>query len=316
MLIKKLNIKKDIWKGGLYLFQSAFFLFLVACEETSLIDKTPVSSDQLVYQVNVEPAIETKAIPLQSAFSDAFDNFSLYAFHTTDKIENSTPPYSSFMNGQTVSRNGGQWMIDPARYWPQTGVLSFYAYAPAEASGLTASTTAGEIPTLYYTVPNQVSDQVDLMVAVHQRNLNREVVPITFKHALSCVSFQVGGPGVEIESIGISGVSVSGTLSLETDTTTNTVVWSNVADPVSGLYQIGMVDNPVANPGGSDVMAPDGYLMMIPQTLSSEAAILVKFAGLPVKTIPLQSTAIQEWKAGHHYVYSLWAEIGRASCRE
>ncbi|MGL4780023.1 MAG: hypothetical protein ACRCXN_04220, partial [Bacteroidales bacterium] len=52
-------------------------------------------------------------------------------------------------------------------------------------------------------------------------------------------------------------------------------------------------------------MAANGYLMMIPQSLGNDAAIVVKFKGIDPKIIPLKNAGTTLWKAGEKYIYSL-----------
>ena len=91
--------------------------------------------------------------------------FGVFGYYTTSDWTTSATP--NFMYNQKVS--GANWGYEPLKYWPATGKISFFAYAPHGTGTLSDNTTAGT-PTLIYTVPDAVGEQIDLLVAGAQKN--------------------------------------------------------------------------------------------------------------------------------------------------
>ena len=127
------------------------------------------------------------------------------------------------------------------------------------------------------------------MIAVNKPNINREVVPLEFKHALANICFFCSGPdiGVKLESISITGVSMKGDLSLTLPTATDNPSWSNISSPLTSPLEVILTTDTDINNTPIQVTASDGYLMMIPQDIPADAQIIVKFEGIDAKTIQI-----------------------------
>ena len=77
------------------------------------------------------------------------------------------------------------------------------------------------VPTITYTVPENVVAQPDLMVAmVKDQTPIQYGVPLRMEHMLTSVGFNIIGKGEQITSISISGVATTGTRSLDPGSTT------------------------------------------------------------------------------------------------
>ena len=283
-----------------------------SCKEDDLTNEDNfLNSDCINLKVEVPSLLTTKGIPIDSAMDDLFTKIGIYGYPTVDDIDFANSPSASLFSNVSVNRNESDWNFDRTYYWPQTGVVSFIAYYPyidpsvSNSYGLSiVNQDVDTIPLIKYTVPNEVANQPDLMIATPVLNASREVVKLNFNHALACISFNVSGPDVPIDSIYLTGVSTSGNVYMCLDSN-NKPYWSYIAAPDDNQFKIGLIDNPVAEDPSIDIMATDGYLMMIPQVLSDKAKLYVKFKGLPVREISLNSTSVKEWVAGNKYIYTL-----------
>ncbi|MGL5547862.1 MAG: hypothetical protein ACRDCS_12855, partial [Tannerellaceae bacterium] len=106
-----------------------------------------------------------------------------------------------------------------------------------------------------------------------------------------------------IEYIGIKDVYTSGQLLL--NMANKSPQWQDLGGVSDNLYEIGLIPNAEATNPSTPVMATNGYLMMIPQNLSDNAAIVVKFKGIDPKVIPLKKAGTASWVAGQKYIYTL-----------
>lgn len=84
----------------------------------------------------------------------------------------STP---NFMYNQLVEKKNGTWQYTPLKYWPNndSDKISFFAYAPHNATGVTPSNAIQKgYPSFTYTTPTAEADQVDLLAATPIINQN------------------------------------------------------------------------------------------------------------------------------------------------
>ncbi len=122
----------------------------------------------------------------------------VFAYLTEGSGFNASTSTPNFMYNQLVTRNGTTWSYTPVKYWPTNAndKVSFFAYAPHNASGLTpcANTQKG-YPSFTYTVPTAEASQEDLLVSTPLLNQNGgEIAPI-LKHALTKVTLIVKSSG-------------------------------------------------------------------------------------------------------------------------
>ncbi|MEG0949178.1 MAG: fimbrillin family protein [Bacteroidales bacterium] len=293
-------------KHGLKLLICLILSAQYACRDEFMKDSSSTGSDRINCKVSIPTTFVTRGTPINSANDTLFTDIGILGYHTASLFNDATDAESSFFPNVIVNKtNNGQWKFSQTYFWPQTGYLSFFAYAPyaSVSNGISLSSEQGNNPTLSYTVPHQVANQPDLMVATPQKNKFKEEIQLNFSHALACIGFDVSGENVPIDSIGIQGVATTATLML--DMSDNTPVWENLSGDSDLFYKVGLINNPVATNPSENLMATNGYLMMIPQTLSDNASLIVKFAGMDPKVIPLNTAGTTEWKAGSKYMYSL-----------
>ena len=258
---------------------------------------------------------------MRGAIKETFgngDNMGVFAFYLpkgTPSIDALAP---NFMYNQEVTCDGSSWSYSPLKYWPNNegDAIKFFAYAPfgkgeytsneeldanPDGNGITVTKNNDTgIPKLTYTVPSKCSNQPDLMVAVPVESSKQKSdasVLFSFKHALTCVGFKVAGNGETINKIAVAGVLVSGELSIDGEN----LSWKLNGSPSSSEYQAGIKSSLTTSTTTTDALDADGYLMMIPQTLDSDAKLIITVDGIEKEI----SLAGQTWTAGQKIVYNL-----------
>ncbi|MGL5690060.1 MAG: hypothetical protein ACRDD8_04490, partial [Bacteroidales bacterium] len=293
-------------KNILLLLVYGFIISLVSCSDDEFKESVTADSGIIQCRISVPESFQTKGTPINSEQDPIFNTLGVLGYQTNGSFSAATNPTSAFFPNVQVTKSGtNSWQFDKKYYWPQSGYLSFFAYAPytSPTNGITIVNQQTGVPTLTYTIPHNVADQPDLMVAAQQLDLFKTEVPLAFSHALACIGFEVNGENVPIDSIGIRGVYTTGTLSLSLNS--SVPVWTNLTGLSDKFYKVGLVSDAEATNPSKPIMAANGYLMMIPQSLGDDAAIVVKFKGIDPKIIPLKNAGTALWKAGEKYIYSL-----------
>ena len=188
-------------------------------------------------------------------------------------------------------------------YWPPAGNLQFFAVAPI-VEGLNVPTAADITnPTITYTIPENVADQKDIMVAnTTVACPSNTAVDLQFEHLLAAVQFKVGTMQfIKINSLTLSGIK-GGTVTMTyTDgawsynCTSNNESYSPTFDDTSGLSK----DDEITSNDNNSI------LLVAPQTLDG-AKLTVSWTETITelnhsKTIDLAGT----WVAGKTTVYAL-----------
>lgn len=174
------------------------------------------------------------------------DSFGVHAYYVPDDgtITSSTTAYISNLS---VGYNGSDWTYSPAKYWPLSGTLSFFAYYPyveavetddttdeniedgsvAAAAALYTSTeeselsgtsislykNSGEYPKISYTPHQDVSQQVDFMTATSYDKYysnSDDGVSFNFAHQLTRIKFAAAhncGSGATVK---ITSITLNG----------------------------------------------------------------------------------------------------------
>jgi hypothetical protein len=221
------------------------------------------------------------------------------------------------MFNQKLNGDNGVWsyLAGDEVYWEATTLAdrySFFAYAPygSTDNGIVVDTsdTTG-VPTLTYTVPTDVTKQPDLMVAT-KKNMRPTgaKVPLAMEHALTSVAFQIKGNGEKVKAIAIQGVSQTGTLAVDGET----ITWSNLGTPTTTDFSASLNYDTTGDGAGlyytttenmsTNLIAGNGYLMMIPQTLTADAKVTVTYSDDTTKELALSSVT---WAAGDRLTYNI-----------
>lgn len=235
-----------------------------------------------------------------------------------------------FLN-ETVENPGNNALWNSGRYWPMLNDnLHFYAFSP---SGVQTVWEDG-IPSIPYTIPSDVAEQKDLLVAgAHVENeLFGQPVNMYFKHALTAVQFKVEGlEGLRIDKITIEGLKNSETFTYSRNTSADEKQcgsWSTSDKSADSGYELDFTKGELAEAdrnAQSGFLCPDGeavlnsedgnfILFLMPQTLGEGAQVILEgydtVRGEEVNlSAPIGGTdeegKAKEWKQGQLVVYKI-----------
>ena len=172
----------------------------------------------------------------------------------------------------------------------------FYVYAPYNLSGaILSDKVAAGAPTLTYTVPSNVTEQQDLIVASWSGASNyKKSIPLTFDHALTGVKFNVGFD-CTVKKLEIKNIPSKGTYTFGGDWVTDTSSTSN--------YTFDF-DSGQSFSKDAALTSGDNTLLMIPQTFpeSSTAEVVLTYADDTKTIIPLKGKV---WEPGKMITYTI-----------
>ena len=262
------------------------------------------------FSAQVEPI--TRGTPINSV--EQMTTMGVFAAATANKLWSATDTVEKMFDVKMSLETGLKWVYEKQPiYWEAKDNVndkySFFAYAPYadDDNGIKVDEThITGVPQLTYTVPTTVEDQPDLMVAIPRFNLRPTVsVPLVMKHALTAIGFQIKGHAAdyseEITDISITGVAITGTLAIDG----SEIKWTDLKQPTNKTFSVSLKSGDKYTVGGKisdDLLAENGYLMMIPQTLTSEAIVQITFADGSKTKINL---ATQTWEAGKRVTYNI-----------
>lgn len=246
--------------------------------------RSPDTDDTLCVQTVISDGINvtsfeggtaaTRGLPVTSL--DKYGSFHVQA-HCTD---NGTPVSQFYMDDNATNSDGTVWSTSQVRYWPgENRTLQFFAWAPADAA-FTATPGSPESTTFKYTVPDNATEQKDIVVAAtgQYKGDYEQQVPLTFKHILTAVKFEFGSqmqPGT-IKSVALKGVKKSGTYKAFPTGSTGEGTWT-LNDATADYTQELNKTTTGAETNGTPVTTEDSTFMMLPQTLPDGAEVEVVF---------------------------------------
>lgn len=269
----------------------------------------PCESEDPTFGVSVEtkwrdtPNNSPQSRGAQFTTDSTLTQFDVTAFYYE---ENATTAETFFIETVTdgVNTSGKTY------YWPREGSMDFIAIAPI---GI-----ANPMPTVddynthskaefTYTIPDNISEQRDIMVAV-SKGLTKETgnpVPLNFKHLLASVRFKVGEMQfIKINSLTLSNV-YGGDVTFIYNKNTNT--WTNSVPTTIKTYNPDFVDTS-GLPQGSEIAGNvnNATLFMAPQKLPQGAKITVSYTELLTGESDTGEADISGniWEAGKDYAYA------------
>lgn len=203
--------------------------------------------------------------------------------------------------------------VNPAqeRYWPEFGTLDFLAAAPAGLIASMPSVSDYENGFSFnYTIPSNVTEQQDIMVAVANEQNNSATgapVPLHFQHLLAAVQFKVGDMQfIKINSLKLTGIR-GGEIKFVYDS--DNKVWTpDMTSATTVSYDLTtLLPNTSGFAKGDDITGNryNSMLLVAPQTLSG-AKIEVNYTEtITDLTSTKKASLTGEWKAGMTTVYAL-----------
>ena len=136
---------------------------------------------------SAEPQVVTRSTPI-----DSKDNF-YNSFHVVAYWKKGDVPVTEqfYMDADVSEQVNNRWTTDNTYYWPGNGhTLQFYALTPDDA-GIRMPATPASTHLSSYTVPQDVAEQRDILVATTEElsgNYN-QAVPLTFEHICTAIKF-------------------------------------------------------------------------------------------------------------------------------
>lgn len=274
-----------------------------------------------------EKGAVTRGTPVTpDQFKKKYETFSLSGIcytgeYPTDESENKwTANYAYNLSYNT--KDGTPAASENSLLWPSNGNVRFFAFAPTldryeELAGNDGSLQLSEVshegsPTLTYTVPADVTKQVDLMTA--QANVTGATTPqveLKFGHALTAVRIKCGEDMLAgtITEVSISGIYGSGTQVIGSKTwdTTHASTTTYTIELNVDLPSKEDSEDKYHAAEGTPIADDDLTFMLIPQQLPAEAKITIKFTDSATDTERTLSGSIagQEWEAGKIVTYTL-----------
>lgn len=222
-----------------------------------------------------------------------------------------TVPGNTLFSDEVVSvgDNGTATNMATTYYWPQEGDFTFLATANGDGLTITDKDAGGNYlssPSLSYTIPDEVDNQKDVMVAFTgpdriNNGTTGAAVPLTFNHLCAAVQFQLTS---EVDNT-ISGISISGVKGGEVEYTFNNGAWTSSAPTTDKTYSITL--NPAIS--GNTVITSDANnttLLLAPQTLTEDAKITITFSDGRT-SVSTEDGVLKDkvWKMGQTFIFKL-----------
>ena len=223
-----------------------------------------------------------------------------------------------------TDNNKNNAAVTTSYYWPPVGEMKFFAVAPAdvaEATGATFKIPAlanVNTPTLTYTIPSNVAEQKDIMVAQSTVacKTNNTAVDLQFEHLLAAVQFKVGKMNAcQINSITLSGI-YAGEYSFTYSQDENGIWGWNaikaVENTVSNSFLFDYVnvyttiDSEMMSEGDELTGNSNGTMLLLPPQELSNALVTVKYDNLldTEGEVSAKASLTGSWSAGKTYSYA------------
>ena len=228
-----------------------------------------------------------------------YDSFGVYAYVYEGNDWTSGQNVKPYFTAEKVTQSSGDlWTTSPTRFWPgEQYRMQFFACAPYD---ITQKVTMNDnTPELAYTVPEEVKDQKDLIVATAdvQGNYNSSL-PLKFKHILTAVKVKAAeGVSGTITKVALKGIKYKGTHVLGTS------AWDVDEEATKDFELSCLVTLDPTIEGGTFIVDDDNTFMMIPQILAGNAELEVTFSDGTVLTGGLSDKT--DWEIGHTVVYKI-----------
>ena len=242
--------------------------------------------------------LQTRATPVETG--TFYDSFGVLAsvYMGTWSEDSCLPDYMYDVEVTEAS----SWTT--SYYWPGAGRnIRFFAYAPYGGQGIVLSdkTSAGT-PSITYTVPTDVADQQDLLVAATSGMAGNTAAaaPLSFAHALTAVRFTTGDDMMSgrITKITPKGVYGSGSHTMGSDS------WNGYGATTDFSQTLAAT---VDGSADQEITPVAATFMMLPQTLPSGASIEVVYTDDLTSTQRTLTASIagSQWPMGRTVTYRI-----------
>lgn len=297
--------------------------FLVSTENTDARTRADGrgadASTRYLDPVELNGKIDGKSLFLQAEVSDGFpgDDQPLTRGTQIDKTNKDTEmqPFAvssysdvagkpDYMYNVKVTEISSVWRPEEIFTWPDSKKLSFYAWHPYGADGLTVTDKETEgAPVLTYAIPDKVSEQLDVMTAVNIDQRETSTVPLTFKHLFAAVKFVASAdmPACTVKSVSLKKVKYKGTYTCPSDGTVADWTLEDVTNSFNLTFDGGKVLDGTTETAITDA---DQTFFMMPQTFDDETArleITAVYNNNEYRVGTALKNVVSEWTAGKTY---------------
>lgn len=246
----------------------------------------------------------TRGVPVEDEheFESVCENFGVTAYTQDGK---------PFMQDEKISKvSNGVWSPDETYFWPAEASLDFYAHAPY--GNTTMTITNNKEITFNYTVPNQATEQPDIMfahVTASKETFPGSTVSLTFRHALAGVKFVAKDvTNCTIKSITLQNLYAEGSCTYSTET--ETFAWTPSGDKkdFSQAFDVTLKEQENGAQPITD-KKPETTFMLIPQSLDG-VTVEVALETTSGESFTLTGSLAQTgtWEAGKIYTYAISTE--------
>ena len=255
------------------------------------------------YTSEWEDGPDTRSAPVTAVHS-TFD-VSAYAFLGTWNDQNKP----NLFHRETMTRDGSSWTGEASMAWPGADYsVRFGAVSPSPnyEYGLwwDSSQRSPGMPQITCRIKDAVASQVDLLECVSEDypgdgSTAGAGVSLTFRHALTAVTFRVNDFGMAgtVKSVTLSGVKRYG------KHVVGSGVWTDLSENAS--YAFTGLNTAFAATGETAITSGSNTLILLPQQLGENALLTVVMTlGNSEKTLTA-SLAGQVWEPGKKITYTI-----------
>ncbi len=271
--------------------------------DTSVALKTNLGNIYLhtVYTDSICTSSNEKCVTRSNPINEdnMYDTFGVSAYAYTDTWDETQRP--NYMHNVPVRKSGNLWMSSSTYYWPGKAYkMRFFAYAPMSENAYRLSDQTSGAPTITCTVPQEVGDQKDLIVAASPEvsGGSNTVMSLTFHHALTAIKFVCGNDIKQgtVKSVTLKNVFSSGVYNMQD------AEWSGIENPATFTQELNKSVSGTENEG---ITTPAQTFMMIPQALPENAEIEVVFNDGTSEHTLTASLAHTSWPMGKTVTYKI-----------
>ena len=286
-------------------------LLASACSSDGADGNEVTNRNEAKKEIGIKPDVWKMA---EATRATTYDNSALVSsgfICTAYNAGTATVNTDAKISNTTVTWSDSRWVFsDGSHYWPTSGDLDFFAYAPPSYVAVTyavAGTPAAAAP--YFTcsdmplslTPSDATQEFIWALTTGQNRIGQgeSGVTMTFRHPFARVKFKKSASSstnVTVTSITIPAIYRDGTCTLTGTGNTATSTWSGLSDGEGNLVITG-------SPATSD----DTFYLVIPNNYGSKTlSVAITWKEWDVEySETLTAPLTINWAAGYSYTYSL-----------
>ena len=227
-------------------------------------------------------------------------SFGVSEYTSTNEEVSNFQNVAPFYNSTAQLYNSGRaW--EEAAFDSPAPTYKFYAYAPYLSTTVNGLTLSDDKRSIYYNASGvTVANQQDLMTAYASSTYTPTGIPLVFEHRLCAIRLVLGSwvSGYTISSVRFTSIISSGTVSLDNGSWEKGSTGEYIVSGITGANSTGYNVTGIGNTEASAL-----YLMMVPQTVSTDMIITLTDANSQVHT--LTANVSGTWDAGKTVTYTI-----------